>query len=418
MFPCINVCGYLGLFNVKESDVKYALNKELAKQLIASNDTFNIPLVVSHVNFRVDLTVGFLTELTIDSRGLYCKGLINNAAFLEVQNQMNDDFINFFTKATPSPFLYLKSCLPCFSLSHDKKSLTIKHVALVDLGARRGTLINYSYANQNVQPKRYASSTNDIFIALGCYSRNALKHGRERNELLFKDALLCDNHDTEFICAEKKTINAIPCEYLSTTNMDSENMTSALALISTIASALNQQKGQKRTYSGTDEEPPCKRSKLEPVVHATETLLSSTSKESNIREELNEFKQHMQKLQTDFLAAQTSMLKEVFSPVMRAPQPQYYHQPQYQSIPTQIPPTFVQQPIVPQTLPSPVMSEQKPVTPVQQETNIIPDVKRSEDKVSRDCALIEAGMQINESEHLINELFRQFIERKFYRKAK
>ena len=69
MFPCINVCGYLGLFNVKESDVKYALNKELAKQLIASNDTFNIPLVVSHVNFRVDLTVGFLTELTIDSRG-------------------------------------------------------------------------------------------------------------------------------------------------------------------------------------------------------------------------------------------------------------------------------------------------------------------------------------------------------------
>ncbi len=417
MFPCINVCGYLGLFNVKESDVKYALKKELAKQLIASNDTFNIPLVVSHVNFRVDLTVGFLTELTIDSRGLYCKGLINNAAFLEVQNQMNDDFINFFTKATPSPFLYLKSCLPCFSLSHDKKSLTIKHVALVDLGARRGTLINYSYANQNVQPKRYASSTNDIFIALGCYSRNALKHGRERNELLFKDALLCDNHDTEFICAEKKTINAIPCEYPSTTNMDSENMTSALALISTIASALNQQKGQKRTYSGTDEEPPCKRSKLEPVVHATETLLSSTSKESNIREELNEFKQHMQKLQTDFLAAQTSMLKEVFSPVMRAPPQQYYHQPQYQSIPTQIPPTFTQQPIVPQTLPTPVMSEQKPVMPVQQETNFIPEVKRNEER-SAETALIEAGMQINESEHLINELFRQFIEKNFTVKAK
>ncbi|KAH3827135.1 hypothetical protein DPMN_129064 [Dreissena polymorpha] len=145
--------------------------------------------------------------------------------------------------------------------------------------------------------------------------------------------------------------------------MDSENMTSALALISTIASALNQQKGQKRTYSGTDEEPPCKRSKLEPVVHATETLLSSTSKESNIREELNEFKQHMQKLQTDFLAAQTSMLKEVFSPVMRAPQPQYTINHSIRVSQRKFPPTFVQQPIVPQTLPSPVMSEQKPVTP-------------------------------------------------------
>jgi hypothetical protein len=63
------------------------------------------------------------------------------------------------------------------------------------------------------------------------------------------------------------------------------------------------------------------------------------------------------------------------------------------------------------------MSEQKPVTPVQQETNIIPDVKRSEDK-SAEAALIEAGMQINESEHLINELFRQFIERNFTVKAK
>ncbi|KAH3831410.1 hypothetical protein DPMN_104677 [Dreissena polymorpha] len=192
----------------------------------------------------------------------------------------------------------------------------------------------------------------------------------ERDSLDYLNADLVVDPLSGFICAEKKTINAIPCEYLSTTNMDSENMTSALALISTIASALNQQKGQKRTYSGTDEEPPCKRSKLEPVVHATETLLSSTSKESNIREELNEFKQHMQKLQTDFLAAQT---------IMRAPQPQYYHQPQYQSIPTQIPPTFVQQPIVPQTLPSPVMSEQKPVTPVQQETNFIPEVKRNEE---------------------------------------
>jgi hypothetical protein len=125
----------------------------------------------------------------------------------------------------------------------------------------------------------------------------------------------------------------------------------------------------------------------------------------------------MQKLQTDFLSAQTSMLKEVFSPVMRAPPQQYYHQPQYQSIPTQIPPTFVQQPIVPQTLPSPVMSEQKPVTPVQQETNFIPEVKRNEER-SAETALIEAGMQINESEHLINELFRQFIEKNFTVKAK
>ena len=96
---------------------------------------------------------------------------------------------------------------------------------------------------------------------------------------------------------------------------------------------------------------------------------------------------------------------------------QYYHQPQYQSIPTQIPPTFVQQPIVPQTLPSPVMSEQKPVTPVQQETNFIPEVKRNEER-SAETALIEAGMQINESEHLINELFRQFIEKNFTVKAK
>jgi len=203
MSKCISVSGYLAVFDIQEPDANYRLTKSLAKQIIDKNANHNIPLVVSHINFRVDLTVGYVTKLSIDNKGLYCKGIIDNIAFIDVQNQMNVDFITYFTKSTPSPFLYLKSCLSCFSLAHDKNSLFVKHVALVDLGARRGTLITYDYES-NQDPKDYTNEKKDFYIVLGCYARNALKLGQERNELLFKDAMICGETDTDFICASKE----------------------------------------------------------------------------------------------------------------------------------------------------------------------------------------------------------------------
>lgn len=479
MSKCIDVSGYLAIFDVQEPDVKYRLTKSIASRILENNKNLSIPLVVSHIDFRVDLTVGYVTDLKVDNKGLYCRGIIDNIAFIEVQNQMNEDFVAYFTKALPSPFLYLKSCLSCFSMAHDKKSLWIKHVALVDLGARRGTLIKYDFAS-NLVPKEYTNDKKDFYIVLGCYSRNALKLGPERKELLFQDAMICGETNTDFICAGKEACkknikeDSLISDFqkqISTAmerNQSNFDLSDALSFISNIASVLNQNK--KRSNSVEPEPSSRKRMRIdeEPIVNASQTLVNPEPQESAqlSRDELNDFKKQMQHMQSEFLTAQSNMYR-MMTPFGFQNQIQQSVNPQLQNgmncyIPSQQPiiqtqpwPAMQTQPIMPnfnqqyttQPVQNNVPSQQQvaqnqiqdhqsttpPILPDQtSQTNTIQaskdvsasqasDIEESQIKPVKkttETTLIEAGMSINESEHLINELFKHFIETNFSVKSK
>lgn len=85
MYQCIDVRGYIALFNVVESSKEFQLCKRTALDLLERNINKTIPLVISHIGFYVDLTIGSITRLTIDNKGIYCVGIIDNSAFLKVQ---------------------------------------------------------------------------------------------------------------------------------------------------------------------------------------------------------------------------------------------------------------------------------------------------------------------------------------------
>ena len=477
MSRCISVSGYLAVFDIQEPDAKYRLTKSLANQIIENNEHHSIPLVISHIDFRVDLTIGYVTDLKVDNKGLYCKGIIDNIAFIDVQNQMNEDFITYFTKSTPSPFLYLKSCLSCFSLAHDKNSHWIKHVALVDLGARRGTLVRYEYAS-NRKPKEYTNERKDFYIVLGCYSRNALKLGHERNELLFKDAMICGETDTDFICAgkevSKKTIKGDLNDFSRKRQNYSSNMepnqnnnlglNEALTFISTIASALNQRQNNKHSYDTDPESTPRKRMKVddEPIVNAAQTLVSAEPQQypQLSRDEINDFKKQMQEMkqmQTDFITAQSNMFR-MMNPYGIQNQLQHQINPQLQNgmncfLPSQQPvvqthawppmqtqptkSTFATQSSMQNALSQQQLAQnashdqQDTIKPIPSEqtsqactvqasqdtstkqSDITQPTQNKHEKKTAENTLIEAGIKINESEHLINELFKHFIETNF-----
>ncbi len=425
---CIDVRGYLALFDVRESSNIYVINETLASQIVERNANNTIPVVVSHVDFRVDLTIGFVTELAVDNKGLFCAAIIDNANFLESQSAMNEDFGRYFTRVEPSPFLYLKSCLPCFSLSHNKHSLAIKHVALVDVGARRGTLVSYTYVKR--QPsKAYTNRVSDFYRVLGCYSRNTLRLANQRNELLFQDALLCGETDTNFIVAslesEKTNINSAAEEMSRQTNTNmqtTDGMNDAISFISDLASVLNsrQQRGVavKRSREDDEQSGDSKKRKVETGVVNGSQLVTSGEPSYDIQRELNNFRDEFKKMQSDLLASQTSMMRDILNerqtnggggpqyPVYGMQQPSYpmfqYLPPPSQSLPVKQQPT-VQEAAAPTPLVLPEV--ELPMTEATEPA--LPETKTAE------STLIEAGMSINESEHLINELFRQFIENTF-----
>lgn len=349
MYHCIEVRGYLAFFDARESSQKYVITKEIAKLITSRNKGKTIPLVVSHVDFRVDLTIGYVTELKDDNKGLYCVGVIDNTAFLKVQQELNEDFIKYFTKAEPSPLLYLRSCLPCFSLSHEPKTLLIKHVALVDLGARRGTLIRYSYMNAG-SDKTYTSTEIDFYKVMNCYSRNTIKLGPERNSLLFKDALFCGETDTEFINAgresEKNTIKALSSNSdgsdktrfnKMTNEQNNIGMDDALSFLNNLASALSRTRAVKRASSEKYGGSAAKKRRLdvdEPIINASQTLLNPDQhKQSDSwKQEMDDFKNQMKQIQSEFLNAQSSLFKDIISSRNQQQQQQLQHNfaPMYQ----------------------------------------------------------------------------------------
>lgn len=325
MYRCIEVRGYLAFFDVQESQHKYVITRDVARRMILKNKGRTIPIVISHVDFRVDLTIGYVTELKIDNKGLHCIGVVDNSAFLKVQQELNDDFIRYFTKADPSPLLYLRSCLPCFSLSHELKTLLIKHVALVDLGARRGTLIKYSYANAGTD-KRYTSTEIDFYKMLNCYTRNTIKLGPERNSLLFKDALFCGETDTEFINAgfesEKNTIKASGSHSkrkdnrLNIMSQDRNNagMDEAFSFLNNLASVLSRTRNLKRSSTEKCGGSANKRARMdddEPIINASQTLVNPDQhKRSNgWQQEMDEFRNQMKQMQSEFLNAQSTLIR-------------------------------------------------------------------------------------------------------------
>ena len=461
MYQCIDVRGYIALFNVVESSKEFQLCKRTALDLLERNKNKTIPLVISHIGFYVDLTIGSITRLTIDNKGIYCVGIINNSAFLKVQYELNETFIKYFTKVTPSPYLFVQSCLSCFSLSHNKNDLSIQHVALVDVGARRGTLVKYTSNSLN-KSFDYSSSENDFYNLLCCYTKNTLKLADKRNNLLFQDVLLSNEHDTEFISAgEKKTICTERFdELLNSTNksintMYSNNLASNQSSSNNINSeTILQMIGHLVSNSGKrkldDYETPVPknaRSAEDQVITAAQTLISDESVKkstSELSEFKRELKNEMQQQQAEFIAQQTNMLKEIMNQPRQAP---LYANPYQFYPPMQGPPSYQSyiQPSENTKLPNDNRQIDSARVPISNNINgpssttstqpmiiepteqtIIRDEKSSEktnkitdmtntcnDTKSSEDVLIQAGMTINEKDHLINELFRQFIEKTF-----
>jgi hypothetical protein len=395
--------GYLALFDVRESADKYAINETLARDIVEANEDRRIPIVVSHVDFRVDLTIGHVVKLVVDDKGLFCEAVIDNAAFLETQRAMNEDFVRYFTKVRSSPFLYLRSCLPCFSMSHDRHSLSVKHVALVDVGARRGTLVSYGYIDRPAASQdRYSNRATDFYVVLGCYSRNTLKLANERNDLLFKDALLCGETNTDFISAGLENIiseNGRPegRKTVNTKTMHSpDNVNEAISFISDLASVLSR-RGTKRTRESDDGERETKRSRTvddEPVVNASQVIVERSRGAADVQQDLTNLKDEFKRMQSELLASHSSMMRDLVK--------------MNQEHSAALPPPPIDTKAQPIETTAAQPSSETPV-PAADATAGQPPPKSE----TAESALIEAGVSINESEHLINELFRQFIENTF-----
>lgn len=488
MYRCIKARGYLGLFDVTESSSEYIISEELALAIKKKNLNKRIPIVISHINYKSDLTVGFVTDLKIDNKGLYCEAIIDNITFIEIQACVNEDFIHYFTHAAPSPFLYLKSCFPSFSLSHNRKTLGIKHVALVDVGARRGTLVTYEYINWP-KPSQYNCSDKDIYTLLVCYTRNAIKIASERKDLLFKDVLLCEAiDDMDFITAgkgcEKKTIKTSSNSLHEDVNLNmnnNSNIDEALQYLGRLASALNEEKTNLKRKNDLEHVPVPKRKCVnhEPVINAAQTLYNSDSEqemEFNFRNEMKELRNEMK----DILNTQTGIFKEFMNnqqnqntsyqrnfpygmhnsnaannnlyPGMaynnQVPNSMYVMPQNEQRTPFQhatgqrlMPTTPPYQNTIIKSVPQHVVNdnqmpanssygESHPSTSIEKSSNLADNdsVNRQQEPTSNQQSvgtehlpqtsseelLIQAGVNLNSNEHLINELFKQFLQTTFH----
>lgn len=412
MSRCIEVRGYLALFDIKESDKIYSVNRKIATQIMNANIKKTIPIVISHLDFRVDLTIGYIIDLKIDNKGLYCSGLINNEAFLEAHDIIQDDFLGYFSTVNPSPFLYLKACLPSFSLSHDKNTFSIKHVALVDVGARRGSLVSYRFINQKPIVSDSARCT-DFLVVLGLYTRNTIKLARTRNDCLYTDALLCGETDTAFIHAGMQAIekNINRCEQQLTLKQQSDKMANtsmddALEMIGTIATVLAK---RKRPADTEEDDRPVKKQKQQPIIHASQTFANHEENSTPVTrtdDEMIKFRDEMKQMQKEFFVGQSNMMKELFSqtlllnkansqPLVNTREPSKSKEntssePNHDQDRTQID--------VPKI--------------ISDSSNIAESGKVSECKTA-ESNLIEAGMQIDKSEYLLNELFSLFLKETF-----
>jgi len=463
MYQCINVSGYVGLFDIKESSAEYEIDAKLALSLIERNENRDIPLVISHIDYKVDLTVGHITDIEIDNNGLYCKAVIDNCDFINMQSLINNVFITYFTDAAPSPFLFLKSCFPSFSLSHNRKTRFIKHVALVSLGARRGTLVEYD-SNTISEPKSYTNTKDDIYALLVCYARESIKCTEERSELLLKDALICGENDIDFITAGKTlTKKSIKTNINGTSIRKHSDMSDinqeVLGYLGKIASVISEGKGVKRQIENPDQ--PClKRSRQDPVLNASQTLASGSGQKPNggLRDEMNEFKNEMKEL----FMMQSNTFKDIMKQQMdnssfiangpacmyNVPPQEYAYKFGYNrpfNFNYNLPPNTSQQTFqstnetnspnvscnanacnslrtsdnAKQTLNTVNLSE--PTEPhqnvISSNTKIPLEEQQSEeqqDSYNNDSSeelLIEAGLDVNKSEHLINELFKQFLQK-------
>lgn len=472
MYHCIKARGYLGLFDILESSNRFIIDKKLANALIKQNSNNYIPLVISHIDYRADLTVGYITELAIDNKGLYCEAIIDNDTFLEIQSAINEDFIKYFSKASPSPFLYLKSCFPSFSLSHNINSLKIKHVALVDVGARRGTLVRYEFS-ANAKATQYTCTDKDIYILLACYTRNAIKLANERSELLFTDALLCDEiDDIDFITAgkecQKKSIKT--SSYAIETDVpqimsEHSNISDALEYLGKIASALSDGNSSTKRKNELQERPPAKRTRVnhEPIVHASQTFSNSESDPEltfNFQDEIKGLRNEMKEILTtqsnmfkDFINQTATLSHQANQPNnVRDLQTSSQNNTQHGSCSNQIVPNsrcdvaqtydgtsfknsiepnrfFSSKPPSQQLVENPLIQETNDRNQSQQNSNVVnidkyneiqeqmstqeADNTKDESRTSEEL-LIQAGAKVNNSEHLINELFKQFVQTTFH----
>ena len=258
-------------------------------------------------------------------------------------------------------------------------------------------------------------------------------------------------------------------------NQSNIGLNDALSFISNIASVLNQRQNNKRSHDFDSEPTPRKQIRVDeaPIVNAAQTLVSAEPQQSSqlTRDELNDFKkqmQQMQQLQTDFIATQSNMFRMMNPYAMQSQQPIHpqiqngmncyipSQQPmiqsqawaQMQAQPNQSTSQHIQsnlsqnnlpQNSLPQNSLSQNQLDQNQIQDHQGNIKSIQSEQASQDSTvqasktvsekqtdsiqstqpkppvikTTESTLIEAGMSINESEHLINELFKQFIETNF-----
>ncbi len=203
-------------------------------------------------------------------------------------------------------------------------------------------------------------------------------------------------------------------------------MTDAISFISDLASVLNsrQQRGVavKRAREDDEQSGDSKKRKVETGVVNGSQLVTSGEPSYDIQRELNNFRDEFKKMQSDLLASQTSMMRDILSerqtnggvtsvggpqyPVYGMQQPNY---PMFQYLPPPSQSLPVKQPVVQEAAaPTPLAVLPEGELPMTEASEpALPETKTAE------STLIEAGLNINDSEHLINELFRQFIENTF-----
>lgn len=201
----MEVSGFIALYDAKPLSDEYALTIEEARRIIEKNANIRIPLCASHgcKQKDIDCTIGYVDKITSTEQGLHVTGYIDDATFLEITGRKYKVYVKEFIKRPDYDITdYLAYNLSGFSLSHNRTDDKILHVALVDVGARRGTLVTYRVAFQiPIVNTRHRSDVTYFRDFISSYFEKSKQLCGRREVLLREDAQL-NNLSANFIYAQ------------------------------------------------------------------------------------------------------------------------------------------------------------------------------------------------------------------------
>lgn len=226
----ISLDGYLARFDQKsineEPDIYLSQSDCLKICKRAKRDNvINIPLLITHDD---NTKIGYCKDILVDTVGLFCSCIIDDVNFMTAIIQLAKDYISrssfkqYWTVNSQKNNIckYLFSLFSAFSLSHNKKSFKINHIALVGVGRRRGTLIDYKLGEAKNSKKNNINVQrilNILKLLVNYQHSNRNLSSQLKQECLLEDAKICDR-SADFIYADlSKTY--------SEKNMNSNNPT-------------------------------------------------------------------------------------------------------------------------------------------------------------------------------------------------